>query len=275
MDVIEAVKKEGFRRRYSINTIVSYCDHITGFLDFCKKEPRYFTKKDIKDYLDSLSSRNMSSSTLNLSLSALKFMMKTALNKDWRLEIKYSRKPKTIPVVMTKNEVIRLLSSIKNEKHRLILSLMYGSGLRLSELLKLKVRDIELFCNYGWIRHGKGNKDRRFIIAQKLRPFLNRIVEELNPDDYLFIGRYAHLSRKTVYELVRNAAINAGITKNIHPHTLRHSFATHMIENGYDVYIVQRLLGHESIETTQGYIHIAMPKLTLISPFDDLYKSLF
>lgn len=154
-----------------------------------------------------------------------------------------------------------------------MIKLLYSAGLRVSELINLRVRDLEFDRNYGWVRHGKGNKDRRFIIALSLKEELLGYIEQecLGQDSWLFMSYNGHMSARSVQEIIKRAAKIAGIHKRVHPHTLRHSYATHLIENGYDVVSVQSLLGHNSAETTMVYVHMASPNLINVrSPLDSL-----
>ena len=154
-----------------------------------------------------------------------------------------------------------------------MIKLLYSAGLRVSELVNLRVRDLELENNFGWVRSGKGNKDRMFILAGSLKEELIYHTEnnKLDYDSFLFPSYNGHLSVRSVQEIIKKAAKKAGIKKNVHPHTLRHSYATHLIENGYDVATVQLLLGHNSPNTTMVYVHIAKPNmLNIKSPLDNL-----
>ena len=256
----------------SINTIKSYCYHTKKFLEYVNKEPRKITKKDVKNYLYKISEEGKSSNTLNLVLSSIKFMISEILFKTWKLDIKYAKKTKSLPVFLTKKQVNKLLHVIKNKKHWLMIAMLYSAGLRRSELINLKVKDLDIDSNYGWVRKGKGNKDRMFIIARRLKPQLKTTIDKLKYYDYLFTGnRGNHISKETLYKIVKRYSEKAGIKKNVHPHVLRHSFTTHMIESGYDITIVQRLLGHESVEATERYIHTAIPqRINVESPFDSL-----
>src|SRR3989338_2710566 len=268
MDIVELIKKEGFRRKLSVNTIKSYCFCVGKFLAFCSKEPRKVTKKDIREYIEYLAGKGKSENTLNVYLNAVKFMTEDLLFKSWRLNIRYSKVPRSL-AVLTKDEVLRLINSIDNPKHKLMVSLMYSAGLRLSELVHLRIRDFEFDNNHGWVRHGKGNKDRLFILPEKLKESILQLIQNNPHDSYLFKGNKGnHISKESVYMIVKKAAKKAGIAKNVHPHTLRHSFATHLIENSYDVVSVQSLLGHSSPQTTMAYVHIASPNMISIkSPF--------
>lgn len=266
--------REMLRRGYSPRTISTYTQCINNFMKFCKKELRTVTKADIKYYLDKYIDNQCAGNTINVNLNALRFLMEEILGKRIMLKIKYSKVPKTAPVFLTKEEIKRLFDAVKNEKHLLILELLYSAGLRVSEVINLKRCDFEFDRMIGWVRKGKGMKDRPFIIARCLENKLKEFIQKNCPSSgsYLFLGYGCRkLSPRSVQEIVKRSAKKAGITKNIHPHSLRHSYATHLIENGYDVNAIQPLLGHNSAETTMGYIHMASPKMVNVrSPLDDL-----
>lgn len=283
MDLLYLLKKEMLRRSYSYRTVSTYVQCIVQFLKSCHKEPRRISKKDVTDYLDKLVARGITGNSLNVHFNALRFVLINILNKHWLLRVKFSRTAKKLPVVLSKEEVFRLINVIDNAKHKLMIKLLYSAGLRISELVNLRKRDLEFFKNYGWVRKGKGNKDRIFIIAKNIKKELERFVKNLDRDDFIFCKRTRHsshissfknksalnLSTRTVQEIIKKARQKAGIEKNISPHTLRHSFATHLIEDGVDVIKVQRLLGHSSVETTRIYVHTANTAvLGVKSPLD-------
>ena len=274
MDVIYSLQREMLRRGYSPRTIHTYVFCIKNFLKFCKKDLNQITKVDIKNYIDKYVDKNSAGNTINVHLNSIKFLFEEMLNRRLTLKIKYSKVPKTLPVFLTKEEIIKLFSVIENEKHKLILELIYSAGLRVSEVINLKKEDLEFERNIGWVRKGKGMKDRPFIIAKiieiKLREYINKNC--VNQNSYLFVGQNKNkLTARTVQEIVKYAAKKAGINKKIHPHSLRHSFATHLIENGHDIATVQPLLGHNSAETTLMYVHMATPKIINIkSPYDSI-----
>lgn len=274
MDIIYNLQREMLRRGYSPRTIQTYVFCIKNFLKFCKKDLNKITKVDIKSYLDKYVDNNCAGNTINVHLNSIKFLFEGILNRRLTLKIKYSKVPKTMPVFLTKEEIIKLFSVIENEKHKLILELIYSAGLRVSEVINLKKEDFEFERNIGWVRKGKGRKDRPFIIAKiietKLKEYVNKNC--LNPNSYLFAGKNKDkLTVRTVQEIVKYATKKAKIEKNIHPHSLRHSFATHLIENGYDIATVQPLLGHNSAETTLMYVHMGNPKMIKVkSPYDSL-----
>jgi site-specific recombinase XerD len=286
MDLIELTRKELLRRKYSERTVESYLFCLQKFLlwkgidnsNSCTN-PRRLSKKDVKDYLDYLCEKGMSASTLNVTLQALKFSLENILNKRFFVNLPYSKRAKRLPEVLSQSEVIKLFSAIKNTKHSLMVRLMYSAGLRISELVNLKVKDVEFEKGFGWVRKGKGNKDRVFILSEKIGIELQNFVmaEKLITEDFIFNGRFTHLTTRTVYEIIIKAVIDSGlydVGKKIHPHTLRHSFATHLIENGNDITSVQSILGHSRIDTTMVYVHIASPLLlNLKSPYDALFLS--
>ncbi len=273
MDLVELMKKELLRRHYSPRTVESYSFCLNMFLLWCKgKEPRAITKHDIKEYLAMLCEKNMAASTLNLHQQALKFALMNVLNKRFFINLPYSKLPKRLPEVLTQDEVVRLFKAIDNPKHSLMVRLMYSSGLRVSELVNLRVKDFEFDKNYGWVRKGKGCKDRLFVLAGLIKQELIEFIRLNNLcfDSWVFLGnKYGHLTTRTVYAIVKQASVKAGLGKRVHPHTLRHSFATHLIENGYDLVKVQALLGHNSPDTTMVYVHMASPDLLGVqSPYD-------
>ncbi len=276
IDIEESVKKECKRRRYSDKTIKTYLYCIDRFLRFIKKDIRYISKKNVRLFLEYLSEKDLTGSTMNVYHMAIRFLFENVLDKRMWIDIKYSKVPEKLPVVLTKEEVKKLFNAIENNKHRLMIELMYGAGLRASELLNLKIKDFDIDKKYGFVKHGKGNKDRLFILPGKLIDWIKEIINKENlPDEsYLFISnRREKYNIRTLQQIIRKASRKAGLKnyKEVHPHTLRHSFATHLIENGYDVSAIQSLLGHKSPETTMIYVHMASPNMINIkSPLDKL-----
>lgn len=274
MNVAEKIKIEALRRGLSLNTIYTYTCCVEKFLRTQKKELKYLTKNDVEKYLDKLVKKNKCGSTLNVYINSLKFFFEKVLKKRLTVNLEFSRVPKKLPTFLTQNETLRLLIAIKNKKHKLMILLMYSAGLRVSELTSLKVKDFQLEQNYGWVRQGKGNKDRLFILAQKLKQdLINWITDNnLEYNDFLFTGyNGSRYSTESVRAIIKKAKSIAKINKNIHPHSLRHSFATHFIENGNSVLELQPLLGHNRLETTMVYTHMASPNLLKVkSPLDNL-----
>ncbi|MBU2560945.1 MAG: tyrosine-type recombinase/integrase [Nanoarchaeota archaeon] len=274
MDVIEKMRKELFRRRYSSRTIATYLDCCRAFIRHNHKDVRLYSKKDIREYLDLLAERGASGSTINVYLQALKFMMENVFGKRVWIDIRHSKTDrKRLPEFLTKEEVTALLGAITNKKHLLMIKLLYGAGLRVSEVINLRIRDLQLEEGYGWVRKGKGNKDRPFIIPACLKDDLLNATAGKDTDNAVFIGHRGRLSIRTVYAIVKRAAKKARIDKNVHPHTLRHSFATHLIENGYAVTAVQSLLGHNSPDTSMIYVHMKPAAMIEVkSPLEELER---
>lgn len=272
IDVEKAVKRECERRRYSDKTAKVYIHCINKFLAFSGKGLDKISKADASEFLYKLSERGKSGSTINVYLMAIRFLFMDILRKNVRLNIKYSKVPLKLPVVLTKEEIRKLIDSIINGKHRLMIEFMYSAGLRVSELLNMKVQDIDLKNNYGFVRQGKGRKDRIFILSRKLKPIIEELIVGKKSEDLIFISNLGKkYSSRSIQKIIDKATLSAGIEKNVHPHTLRHSFATHLIENGYSLIEVQNLLGHTSPETTMIYVHLATPNMIKIkSPIDNL-----
>jgi site-specific recombinase XerD len=271
MDIHYRVRQELLRRGNSPRTAETYLNCIDQFFKKCNKDISKISKIDVREFLNNMAEKKAAGNTLNVYLNALKFLFEEILHKNMRLNIKYSKKPKTLPVVLTQREVKQLIDAVKNPGHKLMVELMYSAGLRVSELVNLKAKDLELDNWHGWVRHGKGNKDRAFVIARKIKDRLAKKVSKLEQEDYLFSGNEGHISQRTIQEIIKDATKKASIKKKVHCHTLRHSFATHLIENGNSVSSVQSLLGHNNVNTTMVYVHLATNRLIDVeSPLDKL-----
>lgn len=271
MDPLELMKREMLRRKLSHKTMTTYLFYCRKFLLYCKdKDLKRISKVDLKDFVDSLVDKGFSGNSLNVALNSVKFLFENVLRKSSKVKIKYSKVPRRAPGFLSKEEVMRVISCIGNEKQRLIVSLMYGAGLRVSEVVKLKKQDLEIREGFGWVREGKGKKDRPFIIPEKTREELICLVKGLRDFDYLFPGQKGlYYSSRSVQEIVKRAARLAGIKKKVHPHVFRHSFATHLLEAGNDIIVVQALLGHSEARTTMNYLHAVKPRmLSVKSPLD-------
>lgn len=273
MDVSGAIRKECERRGYSERTIETYQDCVRKFLSYCGKGVGFIGKKDVIDFLNNLKERGCSGSTLNVYHMAIRFFLEDILDKKIKLNIKYSRRPERLPRVLSKEEVKLLIGKIHNWKHKLMIELLYGSGMRSSELLNVRICDLHINEGYGFVRQGKGNKDRMFILPKIVsEKVINLIeIEKLSNNDFLFLtNRREQYSARSLQEIVKKSAEKCGF-KEVHCHTFRHSFATHLIEQGQSVSEVQSLLGHKSPETTFVYLHTAAPNMIKVkSPLDNL-----
>jgi len=274
MNIAELVRKQGFRKGLRHETIKTYITTINKFLTLYHIDPREVTKYDVSNHLENLKKWNRAPSTINVHLNALKFLYEQVLHKKFTLNMQFEKVRKRLPEFLTKQETSKLFQHIHNDKHKLIVKLLYATGMRVGELVKIKVKDFEFDNNYGWVRDGKGGKDRLFVISKKLKSELVCWISEnkLNINNWIFKGQgTSHYSTESIRLIIKKAARKAGISKNVHPHTLRHSFATHLIENGYAVTEVQPLLGHNSLNTTMIYLHMASPQLLKVkSPYDSL-----
>jgi integrase/recombinase XerD len=255
-------------------TLRNYIDCNRKFLEYSKKNPEDITEDDVKLYLAENLSK-ASSSTLIIFLSALRYSFSNILHKDLTINIKRPKKEKRIPTVLTKDEVKKLINSIVSKKSRLMVSFMYACGFRVSELVNMKVKDLNFEENIGNVRQGKGKKDRVFNIPEFLLEDLKNQTEKQKEEkkEYLFTGPKEKLSERNLQKIISLSAKHAGIKKDVHCHTLRHSFATHLLENGTDIRKIQELLGHSDLSTTQIYTHISREELKKIkSPIDEVMK---
>ncbi len=274
MEISELIQREGLRRGLRTETIKTYVYTVNKFLRTYNKQPHEVTKEDIEAHLIQLIKWNRSGSTINVYLHALRFFYEQILGKNLTVNIPNIKVRKRLPECLTQEEMSRFLGVLSQTKHKLILVLTYGSGFRVSEVINLKVKDLDFQAGYGWVRNGKGGKDRLFVIPDKLKEELKQWIssQNLNLEDWLFPGyQNNHYSDSSVRKILEEARLAAELPKHITPHSLLHSFATHLLENGYSLIEVKELLGHSRLETTMIYAHTAHPKLTAIkSPYDCL-----
>ncbi len=271
MDLLQ-LETELKLRNFSPRTLKSYMFYNHKFLEHSKKEPQDVTENDIKAYLGyMMGDKKVSSSSIVLIKAALRFHYDELLKKNI-VTLKSPKISKNLPTVLSKDEINKLLSSASTQKSKLILEMLYSSGMRLSECTAIKVKDLELKEKIGWVRHGKGGKDRMIILAEHLIEDLSKYFSKKNPEDFLFANKKgSSLSSRNIQKIVKTAAKKAGINKNVSPHTLRHSFATHLLEAGTDLRKIQELLGHSNLQTTQIYTKVSTEELKKVkSPFDQM-----
>lgn len=257
-----ALERELKLRNFSPKTLKSYLYYNRDLLKYCRKDPRFVKEADIKQYIEYLlEKRKASGATVRLAINALKFYYFNIQKRRFNYfsSGKLPRQAKRLPVVFSKEEVLRLLNSINNQKHKLILSIMYSAGLRVSEVVKLKVQDIDFDRGVIWVRQGKGKKDRQTLLSLKISSNLKILISEKRMGDYLFDGQgnHSHLSTRSVEKIFHQALEASGIKKPAGCHSLRHSFATHLLEDGVDIRYIQVLLGHSSLLTTQRYTKVS------------------
>jgi len=271
MDELEKLELELDCRGLSKKTKKSYSYFVKDFLKFIKKEIPQIQERDIKKYLRYLIiKKHYTNITANLAISSLKFFFGNVLKKDICKNIKRPKRENKLPTVLSKEEVKKIINSANNTKHKLVLKCLYGLGLRVSELVNLEVNNIDFERNVVKIL-GKGNKQRYVMLPEKLKPDLRNYIALEQHQKYLFLGRNNKYSIKAVQKIFEYAAKKANIKKKVSCHTLRHSFATHLLEKGINIRYIQTLLGHSRLQTTQIYTHVANSKLKNIqSPLDDL-----
>jgi len=268
-DFLKRLETEIKISKLSGYTLRNYLDFNKRLLEHAKKLPEQIDSQDIKNFLADKMSDKASASNI-LFLSSIRFAYSNVLGKDPTISIKRPKKENKIPIVLTKEEVLKLFEGTETLKSSLILQLLYSSGLRVSEIVNLKKQDLDFNENMGWVRKGKGKKDRMFVLSKKLSKKLQKFINKHNDWNYLF-SKEKPLTTRNIQKIVQKAAQKAGINKSVHPHTLRHSFATHLLESGVDIRKIQILLGHSSIATTQLYTHISNEQLKDIkNPLDEL-----
>jgi len=272
----DALKQELRILNLSQKTAKAYLYYNQDLLNFCGQDPRMVKESDIRDYVNYLlEKRLVSGATARLAMNALKFYYLRVQKRRFNFLFggNIPRQPKRLPVVLSKAEVSVLLGVVKNPKHKLVLALMYSAGLRVSEAVNLKTEDIDLDNKIIWIRQGKGSKDRQSILPDKLIYVLTKLVKNKNVGQYLFPGQKSGscLTTRSAEKIFSNALKSAKINKRATCHSLRHSFATHLLEAGTDIRYIQELLGHRRLETTQIYTKVSGQKLKeIISPLDNL-----
>lgn len=258
---IEQLDRELRLRNYSRKTRESYCRCVNEYL-ISVGDPLPYQQKKIEDFLLAKEEKGLSPQTINLSLNAIKHFYREILGMRQPIHLKFAKRSKKLPVVLSRSEIERLLATITNVKHTLMVALAYGAGLRVSEILHLRVRDILLDELTLHIKEAKGKKDRITLIPEKLKEHLRAFIAGKQHDDIVFgSDRGGKLSERTAQKVFERALHAAHITKPATFHSLRHSFATHLLENGVDIRYVQELLGHANIRTTQLYTQVTNPML--------------
>lgn len=270
-NMLKSLEVELRLRGFSKHTTKTYLYYNSKLLSYIKKSPEEITENDIKKFIVYKMS-NLSNCSIGLIRSALKFYYSEILRKNIVL-VKTPRGDKTLPVVLSKKEIKDLLDKTNNTKHRLLIELLYSTGLRLSECINLKYADLDLDSKIGWVRKGKGSKDRIFIISDMFKRDLISYGKEhgFDKDGFIFEVKGRKMSQRGIQHAIKISAERAGIQKSVHVHTLRHSFATHLLENGVDIRKIQQLLGHSSLSTTQIYTQVSSDEIKKIkSPLDAL-----
>lgn len=262
-------------KKYAKNTAKTYISMFLKFMEFYKdRDVDTLNELDVRNYLLYLSKSGKSNSYLNQAVNSIKFYYETVLQMPNRFyDIERPIKRTSLPKIISKQDVFSMINSLNNIKHKCIIALLYSSGLRKAELLNLKLTDIDSKRMTLRIEDAKGGKDRITILSEQLLIDLRHYWKEYKPKRFLFEGaNNKKYSAESVSQIVHKASKKAGIIKRVTPHMLRHSFATHLLEDGTDLRTIQMLLGHSSIKTTEIYTHIAVKNLIAIkNPLDSLY----
>lgn len=274
-DVIVSLKKQLILKGYTNKTIKAYIGHARRFLQYTNKKLECITVNDVESYMFMLlNDQQNSHSYVNQSLSSIKFFFKYILNKDNLLyELPRPKKENKLPEVLNNEEVLAIFNKISNYKHKAILYLVYSSGLRVGEVVRLKVKDIDVERMMIHVRQGKGRNDRYTILSEVTLKTLRKYANIQKPSDWLFPGgkEGSFLTERSVQKVFSKACKDAKIKKSVSVHTLRHSFATHLLEGGTDLRYIQELLGHKSTKTTEIYTHVSNKSIRNIqSPLDRL-----
>ena len=277
-DSMERVQDALTVRRYSHRTRKVYLGHQRRFMEWCgdgvPRLPEDPAAQGEAYILEFIQERKISRSYQNQVVSALRFLCESVLDQPtMALRIPRPRKEHRLPSVLSKGEVARLLRKPRNPKHRAILMLLYSAGLRVGEVVRLKPPDLDMERGVIRVKQGKGSKDRYTLLARRAAEAVSIYRDAYPTDRWLFPGVRPdrHLTTRSVQRVVKNSAAAAGIEKNVTAHTLRHSFATHLLESGTNLRIIQELLGHQSARTTQIYTHVARSTLESVrSPLDNL-----
>ncbi len=272
---IDTLERQLVIERKAYATIKAYKLHFKQFLIYYKTiQATEITEDQIKEYLYYLiRKKHISKSAQNQVINAIKAYYEKVLGQDQKIyHLKRPRKDFKLPNVMSKEEIKRLLGNISNLKHKCLIAVMYGGGLRAGELTRLKIEDVNFEQGTLFIRDSKGGKDRYTLLSQVGGKLLKQYLVEYQPRIWLFEGqRGDHYSIRSLQKVFERGLKKAGISRPLTSHSLRHSFATHMIEQHADLETVRRLLGHHSIKTTQIYLHVSRCHMEQFkSPLDDL-----
>lgn len=248
-------------RNYAENTIQAYVDAVAHFAAHFGRRPDLLGPEEIREYQNYLvNDKKVRFSTLNVSVCGLRFFYRVTLGGKFDINrIPFARGEKRLPVVLSLEEMSRFLGSIEFQKHRALFATMYASGLRIREATHLRNEDVDSARMVLRIQQGKGNKDRYTLLSPRLLEILRNYARAFRPTSWVFYGRArsAPLTVESLQRTVRLYAARAGIEKPVTSHTMRHSFATHLLEAGTDLETIRRLMGHKSLRSTQIYLHVA------------------
>jgi integrase/recombinase XerD len=263
--LMQRMREELVRRNYAATTIHSYLKAVEHFRSHVDTPIEQVGPDDLRGYhAYLLGTRKLAVNTVVLNICALRFLyIKVLKRRDMKEDLPYPKQRLHLPVILSPNEVAQLIGAARNLYHRTILMTLYSTGLRRAELCRLKVADVDSKRMMIRVVQGKGGMDREVPLSKKLLGALRDYYRWMRPETYLFPGTVNHsradkpISEKIVWQAVHEATIRAGIKKRVTPHTLRHCFATHLLENGADLRSIQMMLGHSDLEATTVYLHLS------------------
>jgi len=266
-------------RNYAPGTIDEYVSKVARFAKYFNRSPDLLGPEEIRQYQVHLVEEvHASWSVFNTTVCALRFFYETTLGKDWKIKhIPFQKAPKKLPIVLSIEEVREFLDSVSNLRHRTVLETMYSTGLRISEATNLRIRDIDSSRMALKVNEGKGRKDRYVPLTTTLLERLRGYWKVYRPADWLFPGRRADtpISASSIDQAIARARKNVRFKKHVKSHTLRHSFATHLLEAGVDLRRIQLLMGHRSLKTTAIYLHVARASLQKTVESKDLLGAIY
>jgi len=275
--IINDTKKKLVVMGYSENTQKTYLHYLGLFCDhFNNFDLNQINSRQIETFFyDLIQNNQLSYSAQSQYINAIKFYFEKVLGKPKTVyNLPRPRKPKSLPKVLSKNEIKNIIDVTSNIKHKCIITLLYSAGLRRSELINLKVKDIDSERMVLMINGAKGKKDRVTLLSSKILNLLRQYYKKYKPEIFLIEGeKGGKYSATSISKILKKSASKAGIKKNVTPHMLRHSFATHLLEQGTDMRYIQELLGHNSSKTTEIYTHISKKAIDkIVNPIDDIYE---
>src|SRR3989344_1277872 len=269
MEPIEKLSSELKLRGFSPLTVRNYTFFVNKFLTRSQKPVEHLNEDDVKLYLSEMFDTK-SKNTIMLAAASINFFFKEVLKKEIG-KIPLPKKDRKLPEILNKEEVKTLIESTDNIKSRLIVSFLYSTGIRVSELVNMKISDVNFGDNTGWVRRGKGSKDRLFMMSQELADELKDYVSRRGKENTYLFSKDKPLTTRNIQKIINGTKNRAGMNKKVTPHTLRHSFATHLLEQGTDIRMIQAMLGHSSLNTTQVYTHISSEQMKKVkNPLDGM-----
>lgn len=266
MKLFDYIQREMQIKNYSRKTIDAYLHCLKHLILYYHKPPKKINANEIKEFIRHKIDKGISSSTASVYINAFNFLYQKIYHQPLKLKIELPKRAKKLPIVLSKIEIQKIIQSVNNSKHKLIISMAYASGLRVGEIQNLKISDLDLEQKIIHIKQAKGKKDRLTILSDKLIPDIARMIANKSAKNFVFESeRGGKMATRTLQKIFKNALKKSGVKKPASFHCLRHSFATHLLENGTSIRYIQELLGHSNIQTTQIYTRVTNPSIKNIT----------